>query len=99
MAFNYLKGQGIAPIDYFAVWRGGWNHAFVVLNRDAKIPVPDFAKWKLYHAVGPRSPLRSSRRLLGKPGSVVPAHVLVEGFGCDLSHRVKGAGLRERVET
>ncbi len=50
VAFNYLKGRGITPIDYFAVFRGGWDHAFVVLNRDATIPVPDFAKWS-YDAV------------------------------------------------
>jgi hypothetical protein len=50
VAFNYLKGQGVTPIDYFAVFRGGWNHAFVILNRDATIPVPDFAKWS-YDAV------------------------------------------------
>lgn len=50
VAFNYLKGQGITPIDYFAVFRGGWDHAFVVLNRDAAIPVSDFAKWS-YDAV------------------------------------------------
>ena len=50
VAFNYLKGQGVTPIDYFAVFRGGWNHAFVILNRDATIPVSDFAKWS-YAAV------------------------------------------------
>jgi hypothetical protein len=50
VAFNYLKGQGITPIDYFAVFRGGWNHSFVILNRDARIPVSDFAKWS-YDAV------------------------------------------------
>src|SRR5688572_12719856 len=33
VAFNHLKAQGIGPIDYFGVIRGGWDHAFVVLNR------------------------------------------------------------------
>jgi len=50
VAFNYLKRRGIRPIDYFGVWRGGWNHAFVILNRDAAIPISDFAKWS-YDAV------------------------------------------------
>ncbi|WP_225784211.1 hypothetical protein [Xenophilus sp. Marseille-Q4582] len=50
IAFLYLKSRGIAPIDYFALWRGDWNHAFVVLNRDASIPVQDFGRWS-YSAV------------------------------------------------
>jgi hypothetical protein len=45
VAFNHLERTGVRPIDYFAVFRGGWNHAFVVLNRDASIPIGDFAKW------------------------------------------------------
>jgi hypothetical protein len=45
IAFNYLRSQGVRPIEYFALWRGSWNHAFVVLNRDASIPITDFAKW------------------------------------------------------
>jgi hypothetical protein len=51
VAFNYLKAQGIAPIDYFGVFRGSWNHAFVVLNRDDSIPVGDFARWSEYAIV------------------------------------------------
>jgi hypothetical protein len=51
VAFNYLDRQGIHPIDYFAVFRGGWNHAFVVLNRDASIPIGNFAKWSEYAVV------------------------------------------------
>lgn len=50
VAFNYLKARGVSPIDYFAVFRGSWNHAFVILNRDAGVPVSDFAKWS-YSAV------------------------------------------------
>lgn len=50
VAFNFLKLQGIRPIDYFGVFRGAWNHAFVILNRDATTPVSDFAKWS-YDAV------------------------------------------------
>lgn len=45
VAFNFLKREGVRPIDYFAVFRGGWDHAFVILNRDAKTPVADLAKW------------------------------------------------------
>lgn len=45
IAFEYLDNAEIYPLDYFAVWRGRWNHAFVVLNRDASIPVKDFEKW------------------------------------------------------
>jgi hypothetical protein len=51
VAFNYLKFQGIRPLDYFAVYRGGWDHAFVVLNRDAKTPLSDFAKWSEFAVV------------------------------------------------
>jgi len=50
VAFKYLKLRNIRPIDYFGVFRGGWNHAFVILNRDASIPIADFAKWS-YDAV------------------------------------------------
>lgn len=50
IAFEYLEKNNVLPIDYFGVYRGGWNHAFVVLNRDASIPVADFAKWS-YNAV------------------------------------------------
>jgi hypothetical protein len=48
VAFNYLKVQGVIPIDYFGVFRGNWDHAFVILNRDAIIPLSDFAKWSEY---------------------------------------------------
>ena len=27
------------------MYRGSWNHAFVVLNRDQSVPVSDFANW------------------------------------------------------
>ena len=27
------------------MYRGSWNHAFVVLNRDRSVPVSDFANW------------------------------------------------------
>ena len=50
IAFLYLKAKGIAPIEYFGVVRGGWDHAFVVLNRDATVPITDFATWS-YQAV------------------------------------------------
>ncbi len=50
VAFNYLKRLGTRPLDYFGVFRGSWNHAFVILNRDAAIPIGDFAKWS-YDAV------------------------------------------------
>jgi len=50
VAFNYLEGKPVKPIDYFAVYRGSWNHAFVVLNRDSKVPVGDFPTWS-YGAV------------------------------------------------
>jgi len=45
VAFKYLERQSVRSIDYFAVYRGSWNHAFVVLNRDASTPVTDFATW------------------------------------------------------
>jgi hypothetical protein len=50
VAFKYLVRANIRPIEYFAVFRGSWNHAFIVLNRDASIPIKDFAKWS-YDAV------------------------------------------------
>lgn len=50
VAFNYLKRRGTRPIDYFGVFRGGWNHAFVILNRSADVPLHDFEKWS-YDAV------------------------------------------------
>lgn len=50
IAFQHLKSRGVAPLDYFALWRGEWNHAFVVLNRDASIPVQEFGRWS-YQAV------------------------------------------------
>jgi hypothetical protein len=45
IAFEFLQFKCVAPIDYFAVYRGAWNHAFVVLYRDNTIPVSDFTKW------------------------------------------------------
>ena len=50
VAFNFLKAQGIRPLDYFGVFRGGWNHAFVILNRDAATPLSNFKDWS-YAAV------------------------------------------------
>jgi hypothetical protein len=56
VAYLYLQEKGITPLDYFAVWRPGvipgtmWGHAFVVLNRDPKVPLKDFATWS-YQAV------------------------------------------------
>ena len=50
IAFLFLKAKAIAPIEYFGVIRGAWNHAFVVLNRDDSIPISDFAAWS-YQAV------------------------------------------------
>jgi len=51
VAFNYLRNQGVRPIDYFAVWRGSWNHAFVVLNRPADQPLARFDQWSRYAVV------------------------------------------------
>lgn len=51
VAFNSLKLQGIKPLDYFACFRGRWDHAFVVLNRDANTPLSDFAKWSEFAVV------------------------------------------------
>ena len=45
IAFRYLQRQGIRPVEFFGVYRGSWNHAFVVLNRDQSVPVSDFANW------------------------------------------------------
>ncbi|MBS0429734.1 MAG: hypothetical protein JSR41_20830 [Proteobacteria bacterium] len=50
IAFRYLESREVFPIEYFTVMRGHWDHAFVVLNRDASIPVKDFASWS-YQAV------------------------------------------------
>lgn len=50
LAFLYLRDNGIRPIEYYGVIRGGWDHAFVVLNRDTNIAVPNFADWS-YQAV------------------------------------------------
>lgn len=50
IAFQYLQQRGVAPLEYFAMWRGSWSHAFLVLNRDASIPVEDFGRWS-YDAV------------------------------------------------
>ena len=51
IAFLHLEKMGIAPIDYVAAWRGSWNHAFVLLNRDASQPISDFAAWSRYAVV------------------------------------------------
>jgi hypothetical protein len=51
VAFNYLRNQGVRPIDYFGVWRGAWNHAFVVLNRPADQPLARFDQWSRYAVV------------------------------------------------
>lgn len=32
-------------MEFFALYRGSWNHAFVVLNRDQSVPVSEFANW------------------------------------------------------
>ncbi len=45
IAFEFLQGLGVRPLDYFAVYRGMWNHAFVVLYREEAIPLHDFARW------------------------------------------------------
>ena len=45
IAFRYLQRQGIRPVEFFGVYRGSWNHAFVVLKRGQSIPVRDFASW------------------------------------------------------
>jgi hypothetical protein len=50
VAYEYLQKDGITPLDSFTVCRPGWSHAFVVLNRDPKIPLSDFAAWS-YQAV------------------------------------------------
>lgn len=50
VAYNYLKRQGVVPLEYFAVYRGSWNHAFVLLNRDRSVPIDDFKTWS-YQAV------------------------------------------------
>jgi len=43
VAFRHLQRQGIRPVEFFAVYRGSWNHPFVLLNRDQSIPVVDFS--------------------------------------------------------
>jgi len=45
VAFNFLKDKGVRPIDYFGVFRGAWNHAFVIINRDAGTPLSNFRDW------------------------------------------------------
>jgi hypothetical protein len=45
VAFTYLEAHNVTPLDYFGVERGTWNHAFVILNRDATIPLANFAAW------------------------------------------------------
>ena len=45
IAFRYLQRQGIRPVEFFGVYRGSWNHAFVVLNHDQSVQVRDFANW------------------------------------------------------
>lgn len=50
LAYRYLQEKGIRPVEYFGVYRGSWNHAFVILNRDQSVPIHDFAKWS-YRAV------------------------------------------------
>lgn len=51
IAYEYLDNEGIYPLDYFAVWRGSWTHAFLILNRDPSIPIKDFKKWSEYAIV------------------------------------------------
>lgn len=51
VAFRHLQRQGIRPVEFFAVYRGSWNHAFVVLNRDQSVPVRDFARWSRFAIV------------------------------------------------
>ena len=36
---------GIRPVEFFGVYRGGWNHALGVLTRDHSVSVSDFANW------------------------------------------------------
>lgn len=50
VAFNFLKRKGTRPLELYLVFRGHWNHAFVILNRDGKAAVSDFANWS-YQAV------------------------------------------------
>ena len=45
IAFRYLQRQGIRPVEFFGVYRGGWNHALGVLTRDHSVSVSDFANW------------------------------------------------------
>ncbi|HVT93674.1 MAG TPA: hypothetical protein VHD76_12570 [Bryobacteraceae bacterium] len=50
VAFNFLKRKGTRPLELYLVFRGSWDHAFVVLNRDGKAAVSDFSTWS-YQAV------------------------------------------------
>lgn len=50
VAFKYLVKANVRPIEYYGVFRGSWDHAFVVLNRPANVPIREFARWS-YSAV------------------------------------------------
>jgi hypothetical protein len=50
VAFKYLLKANVRPIEYYGVFRGSWDHAFVVLNRPANVPIREFARWS-YSAV------------------------------------------------
>jgi hypothetical protein len=45
IGYLYLERSGLRPIEYFGVYRGWWNHAFLILNRPADSDVSDFASW------------------------------------------------------
>lgn len=49
VGFMHLNRLQIRPIEYFGVFRGSWNHAFVILNRPS-IPVANFKEWS-YQAI------------------------------------------------
>ena len=50
LAFMRLAAKEVGPLEYWGVIRGGWDHAFVVLNRDESIPIERFDQWS-YSAV------------------------------------------------
>lgn len=45
VAFKYLVNSQVAPIEYFGVFRGAWNHAFIILNRPEGSSLSDLKSW------------------------------------------------------
>lgn len=64
VAFLRLVKASTRPVEYYAVFRGKWNHAFLILDRDSSVPFENFRDW--------------SSQAVGRAGKKIPAEAGIE---------------------